>query len=249
MHNRKKSYMKKLLLLVFVSILLISNTFAQDSDADLKIPGYKKISLGVGFGYDFWMNSKAVLGNWKFNRSTDVFATYNFQINKSNVFFCPGVGFSFYNLYGNAMPEVVTNSDGNQTTTFVPIPIGVSYKKAKTTYNYVDIPVEIRVAINRFQIGAGIKFSYLMSSTAKYKGDKYKTDDITGTETDYSVKEIYSGIKDVENWKIAAQLRVGYSWIHVYAAYTFTKIYKSTTGNEISKMYPITAGITIMPFR
>ncbi|MDD4848497.1 MAG: outer membrane beta-barrel protein [Bacteroidales bacterium] len=244
--------MKKILVLVLVSLLLIPTAFSQEKKKELKVPGYKRVSLGVDFGYDFWMNSKNVLGKWKFNRSTDVFATYNFRLKKSNVYFCPGVGFSFFNLYGNAMPEVVTNADDNQTTTFVPIPDDVSYKKAKTTYNYVEVPLELRVAVKRFQIGVGVKFSYLMSATAKYKGDKFKTDDITGVETGYSVKEMYSGIKDVENWKIAAQIRVGYSWAHIYAAYSFTKMYKTATDTDAmqpSKMYPITVGISIMPFR
>lgn len=244
--------MKKILIFVFVSFLFLPSSFSQDNKKNLKVPGYKKVSLGVDFGYDFWMNSQDVLGGWRFNRSVDVFATYNFRLKKSNVFFCPGLSFSFFNLYGNAMPEVVVNSDGNHTTGFVPIPSGVSYKKAKTTYNYVDIPLELRVAIKRFQIGVGVKFSYLMSATAKYKGDKYKTDDITGTETGFKVKETYSGIKDVEKWKIAAQIRVGYNWIHVYASYTFTKIYKTSTDTETmqpSKMYPITVGVSIMPFR
>lgn len=244
--------MKKIAVSLLISLLFIFSSFSQEKTNDLKGPGYKRISLGVDFGYDFWINSKSVLGPWKFNRSTDVFATYNFRLKKSNVYICPGVGFSFFNLYGNAMPEVVTNADGNHTTAFVPIPEPVEYKKAKNTYNYVELPLELRVAVKRFQIGVGLKFSYLMSATAKYKGDKFKTEDITGTEKGYPVKETYSGIKDVEKWKIAAQLRLGYSWAHVYAAYSFTKIYKTATDTETmkpSKMYPITVGISIMPFR
>jgi hypothetical protein len=49
-----------------------------------------------------------------------------------------------------------------------------------------------------------------------------------------------------ERFQFGAQMRIGYSWIHAYGYYSFTKVFKNKTDIE---MYPISVGISVMPFR
>ena len=245
--------MKKVIVLL-IALLCAGTILAQETslksknrfNADYKTP--KKISIGTDFTYDIWQSMPDAVGRKGFNRSSSFFGTYNFQLGKSGFYVCPGLGFNFRNIYGKALLE----RDSVNGITYVPVPKEVngkkiSYDKAKTLLSYIELPIDLRYSYKRFQVGVGIKVSCNIGVTSKYKGDQFRENDIAGNAIGSHVKEKWMQVPDIaERFQFGAQMRIGYSWIHAYGYYSFTKVFKGKTGID---MYPISVGISVMPFR
>jgi len=239
--------MKKVFVLLII-VLCAGTLFAQKESSQTKsrfnadYQTYKKFSIGTDFTYDLWQDMPAAIGKKKFNRSSSFFGTYNFQLGKSSFYLCPGLGFNFRNIYGNALLQ----RDTVTGIAYVPIPDSISKYKAKTLLSYIELPIDLRYAYKRFQVGIGLKISCNIGVSSKYKGKQFTDNDISGVSDGSTVKEKWLQIPDAERFQFGAQLRIGYSWIHAYGYYSFSKPFKNST--EI-KMYPISFGISIMPFR
>lgn len=240
--------MKKIAVAVILLFLTLG-AFAQSDDKqsykgvfNQDFSTFKKFSIGTDFTYDFWLDMPDEMGKTRFNRSSSFFATYNIRIKNSGFYFCPGLGFNFRNLYTSAFPQ----PDSIKIIDYIPIDESVDYKKSKTTFSYIELPLEMRYSYKRFQVGLGVKVSCNIGMSAKYKGEKFFTDGLLGEETGSTVKVKWSNVPGFERWQFGAQLRVGYSWIHAYVYYGFSRTYKGET--EIG-MRPVSVGITVMPFR
>jgi len=240
--------MKKVIVLL-ITVLCMGTLLAQETSSRSRssfnsdYQTYKKVSFGTDFTYDIWQSMPEAVGRKGFNRSASFFATYNFRLNESKFYVCPGLGFNFRNIYGKALLE----RDSITGITYVPIPKGTSYKKAKTTLSYIELPIDLRYSYKRFQAGIGIKVSCNIGVASKYKGKQFKEDGMAGAASEGSqIKEKWLQIPDAERFQFGAQLRVGYSWIHAYGYYSFSKVFKKSTEIE---MYPISVGISVMPFR
>ena len=243
--------MKKVFVL-FIVILCAGTLLAQDTssrstrsksrfNADYKT--YKKISIGTDFTYDLWQDMPEAIGKKRFNRSSSFFGTYNFRLNNSSFYLCPGLGFNFRNIYAGALLQ----RDTLTGIAYVPIPEGTSFKKAKTTLSYIELPIDLRYSYKRFQAGIGLKISCNIGVTSKYKGKQFAEDGMAGQySVGKDIKEKWVQIPDAERFQFGAQVRIGYSWIHAYGYYSFNKVFKSSTNIE---MYPISVGISVMPFR
>ncbi|MCL2510587.1 MAG: PorT family protein [Bacteroidales bacterium] len=240
--------MKKVIVLIIV-VLCVGTLPAQEKSSQSKsrfnadYQTYKKLSLGTDLTYDIWQSMPDAVGRRGFNRSASFFGTYNFKLSNSNFYVCPGLGFNFRNIYGKALLQRDTVGD----ITYVPIPKGTSYKKAKTTLSYIELPVDLRYSYKRFQAGIGVKVSCNIGVASKYKGDQFFEDGMAGNSAGGShIKEKWLQIPVAERFQFGGQVRIGYSWIHAYGYYSFTKVFKSSTEIE---MYPISVGISVMPFR
>jgi hypothetical protein len=53
-------------------------------------------------------------------------------------------------------------------------------------------------------------------------------------------------VNNVEKFRFGPTLRVGYSWFSLYAYYSVTKVFQGNKGPE--DLYPISVGITLLPF-
>jgi len=240
--------MKKYFLL-FIALFFVVALLAQEKssrsqsrfNADFKT--YKKISIGTDFTYDIWQNMPDAVGRKGFNRSSSFFGTYNFRLNNSSFYLCPGLGFNFRNIYGKALLQ----RDTLTGIAFNPVPENASYKKAKTGLSYIEMPIDLRYSYKRFQAGIGLKISCNIGVMSKYKGKQFAENGIAG-EYSYgsNIKEKWVQIPNAERFQFGAQVRIGYSWIHAYGYYSFSKVFKSKT--EID-MYPISVGISVMPFK
>ena len=241
--------MKRVIVLL-IAVLCAGTLLAQETSSRSKTSfnsdyqTYKKISIGTDFTYDIWQSMPDAVGRKGFNRSSGFFGTYNFRLSQSNFYVCPGLGFNFRNIYGNALLQ----RDTTGSITYVPVPLSKKdYKKAKTTLSYIELPIDLRYSYKRFQAGIGIKVSCNIGVSSKYKGNQFYEDGMTGVAVGSHVKEKWLQIPDIaERFQFGAQLRVGYSWIHAYGYYSFTKVYKNSTGIG---MQPISVGISVMPFR
>ena len=240
--------MKRIFVLL-MAVLCAGTLLAQEPSSrsrtrfNAEYQSYKKISIGTDFTYDLWQDMPDAISKKKFNRSSSFFGTYNFQLGKSNFYACPGLGFNFRNIYANALLQ----RDTLTGIAYERIPAGTSYKKAKTLLSYIEIPIDLRYSYKRFQAGIGIKASCNIGVMSKYKGEQFKEDGMAGPFSKGSnIKEKWFQIPDAERFQFGAQMRIGYSWIHAYGYYSFTKVFKNSTHIE---MYPISVGISVMPFR
>ena len=239
-----KKYFVLLMVLLHTGTLLAQETSSRSKlrfNADFQT--YKKISIGTDFTYDIWQEMPEAVGRKGFNRSSSFFGTYNFRLSKSNFYLCPGLGFNFRNIYGKALLQ----RDTLTGIAFFPVPGETSYKKAKTGLSYIELPVDLRFSHKRFQAGIGIKVSCNIGVMSKYKGEQFAEDGIAGSySVGSNIKEKWMQIPSAERFQFGTQVRIGYSWIHAYGYYSFSKVFKSNTGID---MYPISVGISVMPFR
>jgi hypothetical protein len=240
--------MKRIIVLL-IAVLCAGTLLAQETPVRSKSQfnsdrqTYKKISIGTDFTYDLWQDMPKEIKRKGFNRSSSFFGTYNFQLGKSNFYACPGLGFNFRNIYADALLQ----RDTVTGIAYVPVPLPKKdYKKAKTLLSYIELPIDLRYSYKRFQAGIGVKVSCNIGVMSKYKGKQFAENGMAGTSVGSNIKEKWMQVPDAERFQFGAQVRIGYSWIHAYGYYSLTKVFKSSTDIE---MYPISVGISVMPFR
>jgi len=199
----------------------------------------KKISVGYDLYTSIWLDMPTGIKTRTINQGANVFLMYNHSMGEKGISMAGGLGISSENLYlKNAyVPNVKADS-----ISFVSTPFGVKAKKSKLNVTYVDIPIEIRfVANNDMRFTLGMKFGFAIDSKTKYKGDEFDEEGKTGT----GIKEKYKDVNQLESTRFGVQARIGYKWVHAYAYYSLNKVFKADKGPQ---MYPISVGVTFMPF-
>ena len=225
--------MKKLFILLFCFIAL--NAFTQVVNEKAK----KLFTFGLDVYADIWQDVPSSIEPKTINPGVNVFGTYNFIFGESNFSFSPGIGLGIHNLFSSSF--LLTSSDSSY---FVPIneeiPDGYSYKKSKFVAPYLDIPLEIRFkSKSEFRIAVGFKFGFLLRAYTKFKGDNYLAE--LHQTTIYKKKMI----QHLEKNRYGFIGRIGYKWLNIYGYYQLSTLFVKEKGPE---MYPISVGITIIPF-
>ncbi len=224
--------MKKILiaLLVFISV----NSFSQVVTEETK----RKFTFGMDLFTDIWQDVPKEINTGTINPGVNIFGTYNLMFGTSNVSFSPGLGIGVHNMFNSSF--VHTNND---STYFVPISTeqpDLSYKKSKFVATYLDIPLEIRYkSKSEFRAAIGFKFGFLIMSHSKYKGDDYQ--DGTTELVIYKKKKI----PYVDKNRYGFTARIGYKWLNLWGYYQLSTLFEESKGPE---MYPISVGITLIPF-
>lgn len=229
--------MKKIFILLFCFIAL--NAFTQVVDEKTK----KLFTFGLDVYTDLWQDVPSTLEPRTINQGVNVFGTYNFIFGESNFSFSPGIGLGIHNLYSSSLLHV-----NNDSAYFVPVEDELSeeylkeFKKSKLVTPYLDIPLEIRFkSKSNFRIALGFKFGFLLRAYTKYKGDDY-LEELQKT-TIYKKKMIYKDYLEQNRYGFIG--RIGYKWLNVYGYYQLSSLFVKEKGPE---MYPISVGITIIPF-
>lgn len=135
------------------------------------------------------------------------------------------------------------NANSIQNTNGVTHPLSLSYdklKKSKLNILYLTAPVMFEVQIpnmnnRRFHIGIGLEGGWRIAShtKVKYKNDgKWKKD-----------KERNSF--NLNDFKLDAQLRLGYAGFHLFFNYGLIDLFEENKG---PKLTPFTVGITLVSF-
>jgi len=225
--------MKKIFILLFCFIAL--NAFTQVVNEKTK----KLFTLGFDVYTDMWQDVPSTVEPKTINPGVNIFGTYNFMFGESNFSFSPGIGLGIHNMYNSSF--LITSIDSSY---FVPIdevlPEGYSYKKSKFVAPYLDIPLEIRFkSESEFRIAVGFKFGFLLRAYTKYKGDDYLSE--LHQTTIYKKKML----QHLEKNRYGFIGRIGYKWLNIYGYYQLSTLFVKDKGPE---MYPISIGITIIPF-
>jgi hypothetical protein len=116
-----------------------------------------------------------------------------------------------------------------------------SSQKSKFSLLYLDVPLLLEIQIpvnhinNRFYFSAGLIGSKLLEAHTKIK---YRKD---GKKEKLKSPGGY-GIND---YKVAATIRLGYRWINIFASYDLVPLFEERKG---PKLYPFSAGVRLISF-
>jgi hypothetical protein len=223
--------MKKLIFAIVFIIPLI--TFSQEKTKMIGETTARRISVGAEIYQDFWMNWPAQMNVRAINMGAGGFFMYNIPIGTSPLSFSIGAGLGFHNLYSN----MVINDIKADTIVFSRIPDTISYKKSKLGLTYLDFPIEIRlVTKNKVRASVGVKLGYLLDAKTKFKGDN-----LTGDQVTLKARKV----DNIDKFRFGPTVRFGYDWFQIMGYFSITQIFDKNLGPEL---YPISVGITFMPF-
>ncbi|MBN2172764.1 MAG: PorT family protein [Bacteroidales bacterium] len=221
--------MKKLVIVVFCLMYLGIN--AQVVTEETK----RKFTFGLDVFTDMWQDTPTGFSPATINPGVNVFGSYNYIFGESNFSFSPGMGIGVHNLFNSSQIRTTTDS-----TYFQPIPDSINYKKSKFVATYLDIPLELRFkSKSDFRFAVGFKFGFLLQAHTKYKGDDY----LEGNTQRVIYKK--AKINYMEKNRYGFTARIGYKWFNLYGYYQLSTLFEKNKGPE---MYPISIGLTIIPF-
>ena len=227
--------MKKVVLAA-IAVLFTIQGFSQYINESTR----KKFSTVFDVYTDIWMDVPDQIDPRTINQGVNFLGLYDYRFGKSNFSFAFGAGIGSHNFYSNGM--VVEDTAGNsQLLPFGDLYPGKSYKRNKISFTYVDIPLEFRLRTKKeIRAALGFKLGFLIDSHTKYKGDDFLDTENPG--------ELFIKMKDVpniENFRYGVTARFGWKFINLTGFYSLTGLFKKDQGPEL---YPISVGISLMPF-
>jgi hypothetical protein len=222
--------MKKILIIVFV--LTAFNTFSQELSEETK----RKFSFGVDIFTDIWQDLPESIDPATINQGVNITGSYNYILNNGNFSLSPGIGLSYHNLNNKSLTMTVDDS-----TVFYKVPDSINFRRTKFTLGYFDIPLELRYkSKSDVRFAFGFKFGILMTSFTKYKGDDFSPNDINKLVIYKKTR-----IPNVARFRYGLSLRFGYKWLNVWGYYQLSDVFEKGKGPE---MYPVSVGISLMPY-
>jgi hypothetical protein len=154
------------------------------------------------------------------------------------VSFSPGIGIGVHNLYSSSF--LVVNNDTSDFVKILDVYPDLPFKKSKLAVTYLDIPLELRYkSKSEFRVAVGFKFGFLLQAHTKYKGNDY----LEGTSDRVIYKK--AKIQNLEKNRYGFTARIGYKWLNLWGYYQLSTLFTADKGPD---MYPISLGITIIPF-
>jgi len=226
--------MKKLVLFSLLSIFGLVVVAQPAAESTMK-----KVSVGYDVYTSIWLNMPTGIKTRTINQGANVFLMYNHLMGEKGFSFAGGLGVSSENLYlkDAYVPNVKADS-----IAFTDLPDGVDIKRSKLNVTYIDIPIEMRfVTKSKMRFTLGMKFGFLVDSKTKIKGDAFDSEGTLG----WGTKEKHKDVNQLESTRFGVQARIGYKWVHLYGYYSLNKVFKADKGPQ---MYPISVGVTFMPF-
>lgn len=223
------------ILIVFFVLIFGYQGFSQQVDESTR----RKASAIFTVINDFYVNMPDSVDDKFFNLGINFSGLYDYRFGKSNFSFAFGIGIGSHNLKTDAL--VV--EDTNNVSSFNPINSlypGTSYKKNKISYTYFDIPVEFRMRTKSdIRASLGFKVGFLIDSHTKYRGDDYLFN--SGDQLHFKEKDV----PNIESFRYGITGRFGWKFINLTGFYSLTNLFTKNKGPDT---YPISVGISLMPF-
>jgi len=226
--------MKKITIIFVLTISMLSS-YSQEITESTR----KNFSTVIDVFTDIYSNEPKGIETRTINQGMNFSGLYDYRFGKSNISAAIGIGLGAHNFYSNALP--VVDSNGNsQLVRIKTLYPGTEYKKNKISYTYFDVPIELRLRTkDEFRAAIGFKLGWLIDSHTKYKGDDY----IFETTDELGVK--FRDVKNIETFRYGFTARAGWKFINVMGFFSLTDIFKKDKGPDV---YPISVGISLMPF-
>jgi hypothetical protein len=221
----------KNILIIFLSVLMLQS-FAQDSGKR----GISQFTVGLDVFTDIWQDTPESVKPKTLNPGVNIFGAYNFMLGNSDFSFSPGLGLGVHNLFSDSWLQATHDS-----IFFVQIDDSVDFRKSKLSTTYLDIPLEFRFkSKSEFRVAIGFKYGFLMKAQTKFKGDG----EVFNTSGSKVI--IKQGRFDhVEKARYGFTGRIGYKWLNLWGYYQLSSLFTEGRGEN---MFPVSVGITVIPF-
>lgn len=254
----------KKLLSILVICFLATSLFAQDSAPSLSEMKREKREdmLLMNFNWNYLLNTSDSLRVKGYSWGYDLKLMYDVPIQNSNFSFAAGGALGIMNFYTNSEIHHYNLNTDSSASYFVPISDSRNVKNNKLTITYADIPFEVRYRSKpnkkgySWKVAAGVKVGYHLQTRTKLTETVtvqpgYTIPGENGAE-DTDVSPVYDKVKsksfyypNYEKWRYGVNLRVAYGRVGLNAFYSATSIFEEGKGE---KVFPVTVGITLMPF-
>jgi hypothetical protein len=226
--------MIKRLLLTSALLVQAAMLFAQDVEkGTIKKATTAKPSrdfLMLQFTYEGWSNHPDSIKSAGFGRGFNGYICYDFPIKNSHFSFAPGIGIGTSNIYFDNKELILAD------TVAYFVNERKDYKKFKLTTAYLEAPFELRYfgnKINRnkgFKAAVGLRVGTLIGAHTK---GKLKTG---------GVVEKINTKSNLENWRFAGTVRLGWGNFTVLGTYNLNTLFKENQGPPIT---PYSIGLCI----
>ncbi len=215
--------MKKALLILLFSVLTWSLLQAQNKKT--VAVGTNKDRVLFSFNNAFWQNLDAGVKQRTVSQGFSTAIMVDIPTSeKSPVSFGLGLGFASHNLHSNAITQM---SLPNRVTEMIIIPDGIKYRINKLSFNYLNIPLELRFRTKSdIRIAIGLRSGLLIDAHGKYYGH-----DISGIDNQIKIKN--KDISNTDKYLFEATARIGWRWIAISGSYGLNSVFVKDKGPDI----------------
>ncbi len=229
--------MKKIfviIILVMFGLTIYSQQDSETSSISKRLYSDKnKDRFLIGMHHSFWnglpggVSAKGLCQGYNLALMFDFPTSENSQIS-----FGLGLGYTSYNLYSNA--TISLNAANNRTTEFTIIPSNIKYNINKLKFNYLNIPLELRLrTIYDIRFAVGLRSGMIVEAHSKYYG--HSLDGL-----DNQLKIIDKDISNKEKYLFEITARAGWKFVSLNAAFSLNKMFVEDKGPQI---YPYSVGV------
>jgi hypothetical protein len=243
--------MKKIFASAFVLLATIT-AFAQTDSTTQKSKkkDWSKVNLGhrandhfmMQFAYDNWAGTPDTIQTTGFSRSFNFYFMMDFPFKTDpRLSVGAGLGIGSSNIFFNQQQVLVAST--NATLSFPNMMGANHFKKFKLVTTYLDIPVELRFALDpehtnkSWKFALGAKVGFLLSA---YTKGKNMVNNANQSINDYIEKE--SSKKYFNGTRLSPTARISYGIFGIFAQYQVTPLIKTNYGPPV---YPFALGLTI----
>jgi hypothetical protein len=197
----------------------------------------------VELGYDNWVGSTDSMNISGFNHSENLYLMYAWPFKSdARLSVAAGIGLGSSNIYF-AHQEVMVAAYQNQTLAFPDEEGGNHYKKYKLTTTYLEVPVELRFALDpehmdhSWKFAVGTKIGLMLSAYTKGKTLESATGQVLGNFTlKNSSKQFFSTAEFTPTFRVSKGYLGFFAQIHV------NPLIKASAGPSI---FPVSGGIVL----
>ncbi|HVS95760.1 MAG TPA: outer membrane beta-barrel protein [Puia sp.] len=194
-------------------------------------------------GYDNWINTPDSVNIRGFNHSVNFYFLYDFPF-KSDARFSVGAGLGIgsSNIYfDQTYPQVAAYQ--NQTLAFTPAGGGDHFKRFKLTTVYLEVPVELRFALDpehmdkSWKFAVGTKIGLMVNA---YTKGVTAVNSVGQTLGNITIKQY--GKQFFNTPKLAATARISKGVVGVFGQLQINSLVKATAGTPV---FPFSFGIVL----
>jgi len=243
--------MKKIFAAALI-LLTVTTAFAQKDTTSTKPTkkDWSKVLLGnraadhfmIQFAYDNWAGRPDTIRTTGFSRSFNFYVMLDFPFKTDPRFSVgAGLGLASSNVFFDKQEVLVAAL--NPTLAFPDVSESNHFKKYKLVSTYLDIPLELRFAVNpenmnkSWKFAVGAKTGLLLST---YTKGKNLQNNVGQTINSFIEKE--SSKKYFNGVRLAPTVRISYGVFGIYAQYQITPFIKGTYGPNV---YPFAIGLVL----
>jgi Outer membrane protein beta-barrel domain len=243
----------KQLFIFALALVTITTAFAQKDSTIVpsKKKDWSKVNLGhrandhfmVQIGYDNWANTPDSINITGFSRSFNFYFMFDMPF-KTDPRFSVGAGLGIGSsniFFHDQFVDVAATGNSGTTLAFTDQSGGNHYKKFKLVSTYVEVPLELRYAIDpentnkSWKFAVGVKTGLLLSAYTKAKDlENNANQSINSYIQKESSKRYFNGAR------IAGTARISYGVFGIFGQLQATSFIKNGAGPAV---YPFSVGI------